>query len=82
MTRFLIFLFIILNIITLKLNAECNYVNSENIKNIEIKFNNNKKFFIDIGKSLTTTNTNLLRNKKKYKAKIIINHKNKESCEL
>jgi len=82
MTRFIIFLFITLNIITLKLNAECNYVNSENVKTIEIIFKNNKKFFSEIAKALTSTNSNLLKNKKNYKAKIIINHKNKESCEL
>ena len=67
MNRFIIFFLIIFQISTLKLSAECNYTNSENltnIKNIEIKINNSKKFFSTIGKSLISSE-NILKNKKK-----------------
>jgi len=88
MKRFVIFFLIIFQISALKSNAECNFIDSENldnIKNIELKINNSKKFFRNVGKSLISINKldeNILKNKKKFNSKIIINYKNKESCEL
>ena len=85
MNRFIIFFLIIFQISTFKLSAECNYINSENlinIKNIEIKINNSKKFFSNIGKSLISSENLLKNKKKKFNAKTIINFKDKGSCEL
>ncbi len=85
MNRFIIFFLIIFQISTLKLSAECNYTNSENltnIKNIEIKINNSKKFFSTIGKSLISSENILKNKKKKFNAKTIINFNDKSSCEL
>jgi hypothetical protein len=83
MNKFIIFIVIIFY--TSNLYAECNYKNLEqdlSIKNLEININNSRKFFKKINETLIKDfkNEKIVIHKKRYKASITVNYKNRNTC--